>query len=115
MALSLLLCVASVVIWVRSEFVGDFVWHNEARSATGVFFGQGSVMVTRRRSQTFNPVTPGVGPPEWEVLHERPPRDLFGLMDTIYGPGNYSRHAGFAWGTTGDRTYLNSRDAVRSE
>jgi hypothetical protein len=111
-ALSLLLFMAAVSLWVRGQWVGDFIWHNGGRGATGVFIARGHVMLTRRTISTFNPITPGVGPPPWEISHERPPRDLLTTMNDLYGSGNYTRHAGFAWGVTREAGLVITRDAT---
>jgi hypothetical protein len=110
-AMSLLLCAGTAALWARGTFVGDFVWHNDGRGATGIFNARGSVMITWRRFTTFNPITPGVGPPPWEISHERPPRDLLTIMDTLYGPTRFARRAGFAWGVSRDARVI-SRDVV---
>lgn len=111
-AVSLLLCVAAASLWARGMWVGDFIWRNGVGGATGCFSANGRVMVTLRTSSSFNPITPGVGPPEWEVMHERPPRNLLTIMDTLHGPTGYGRFAGLAWGAARDRGRVTSRDMV---
>ncbi|HWE93181.1 MAG TPA: hypothetical protein VG269_04340 [Tepidisphaeraceae bacterium] len=109
---SLLLCVAAVLLWARGMFVGDFLWCNDGVGSTGVFNARGRLMITRRPLSLFNPITPGVGPPRWEFTHGRPPRDLLATVDALYGPSQYARHAGFAWGVSRDGGQVISRDAV---
>jgi hypothetical protein len=100
--LSLVLFLAAVALWVRGIWVGDFLWHNDGRSTLGVAAARGSLWVTWREVTTFDPMRSDAGPPEWELLHERPPRELMSVMDTVYGPGRYPRRAGFAYVTGHD-------------
>ncbi len=113
-ALSLLVCVGAVMLWVRGTFVGDFAWHNDGGGATGIFNASGSVMITRRPLVPFAQINSKrpVKQPLWEISHERPPRNLLTFMDSLYGPGAYHGYAGFGWGVTTDLGRVASRDVV---
>lgn len=70
---SLLLCVAMVVLWVRGRFVSDFLWWNGQHLVVGAFNSRGQVQVTVRHFVSGAPNRP---PMRWEWFAERPPRNL---------------------------------------
>jgi hypothetical protein len=111
-AVSLVLCVVATLLWARGMFVGDFLWRNDGCGSTGVFNARGSLMITRRPFTSLNPIAPGARPPQWEVSHERPPRDLLTVMDTLHGPRQYFRCVGFASGVARDGGLVMSRNGV---
>lgn len=114
-ALSLLLCVAVVALWVRSYFEGGRVgW---SRSAGGPWsevyissewdfvLGRGRIVVERTRrnewwrrivrdnSGAWHPTDPGMGPWEWVARWEGP-QDYVGAIPDV--PGTFDR-AGFGY------------------
>jgi len=72
-ALSLLLCLTTVVLGVRGHFVSDFLWWNGRRLTAGAFNSRGHVQVTTRH---FVSAAPNQPPRRWEWFAEHPPRDL---------------------------------------
>jgi hypothetical protein len=72
-ALSLVLCLATLALWVRGRFVSDFLWLNRQHLVVGVFNSRGHVQVSHRHlmSAGLIPLTT-----RWEWFTEQPTRDL---------------------------------------
>ena len=71
-AVSLLLCVAVCVLWVRSHGVMDRAWHEYARrSGVGIAIASGQVRV--HRSWAIGYARPGPAPERWRHEATSPP------------------------------------------
>ena len=94
-ALSLMLCVAVMVLWVRSHWAGDYVSWGDKRGLGGIITGRGDMMV-----YSESVVVDGVEMGEWAwglQWESREPVDLR-KMRPAYTQPHFERF-GFRWET----------------